>query len=91
MGGGLEEALRLAHAVGFKAVCTFVSENPGLTGIFDYLLAPILNSLVPQTGHVPSVAGLLFFKVTALGFLISLLALHLTQYASMYSLLSYSP
>jgi len=42
---------------------------------------PILNILVPHTGHVPWVAGLRFFMVMALGFLISLLARHLTQYA----------
>lgn len=43
---------------------------------------PILNILVPQTGQVPWVAGFLFFIVTFTAFLISLLALHFTQYAS---------
>jgi len=46
------------------------------------LLAPILNIFVPQWEHVPDVAGLPFFMVTAVASFISLLALHLTQYAS---------
>jgi len=44
--------------------------------------APILNILVPQSGQVPSVAGLPFFMVTGVGFFISFLALHFMQYAS---------
>jgi hypothetical protein len=40
---------------------------------------PILYILVPQVAHVPVVAGLPFFIVTAVGFFISFLALHLTQ------------
>ena len=43
---------------------------------------PILNIFVPQTGQVPWVAGFPFFMVIALGSFISLLARHLTQYAS---------
>jgi len=42
---------------------------------------PILNTLVPQVGHTPWVAGLLFFMTMLLGFLISFLARHFTQYA----------
>jgi len=42
---------------------------------------PILNILVPHTGHVPCVAGLPFFIVMLLVSLISLLARHFTQYA----------
>lgn len=44
---------------------------------------PILNILVPQVEQVPVVAGLPFFMVVAVGFLISFFALHFTQYASM--------
>lgn len=40
---------------------------------------PILKILVPQTGHVPVVAGLLFFITMRWGFWISLFALHFTQ------------
>lgn len=40
---------------------------------------PILKTFVPHTEHVPLVAGLPFFIVTALGSLTSRLALHLTQ------------
>jgi hypothetical protein len=39
------------------------------------------NTLVPQTGHSPCVAGLPFFKVMDFGFLISLFARHFMQYA----------
>jgi len=42
------------------------------------------NILVPQEGHSPWVAGLPFFMVTALVFFISFLALHFTQYASIF-------
>jgi hypothetical protein len=44
----------------------------------DYLL-PILKIFVPQSGHVPCVAGRPFFMVMSLASLISFLALHLTQ------------
>jgi hypothetical protein len=40
---------------------------------------PILNILVPHTGHTPWVAGRPFFMVMALAFFISLLVRHLTQ------------
>ena len=40
------------------------------------------NTLVPQAGHFPWVAGRPFLSVTAWGLLISRLALHLKQYAS---------
>jgi hypothetical protein len=43
---------------------------------------PILNILVPQSKHVPVVAGLPFFIVTGSGLFIGFLALHFTQYAS---------
>ena len=43
---------------------------------------PILNTLVPQTGQVPCVAGLPFLSVTGLGLRISRLVLHFMQYAS---------
>jgi hypothetical protein len=37
--------------------------------------------LVPQTGHVPWVAGFPFFMVIGLGSFISLFVRHFTQYA----------
>ena len=40
------------------------------------------NTFVPQTGHVPCVAGLPFFRVTLVAFWIFRFALHLKQYAS---------
>jgi hypothetical protein len=49
---------------------------------------PMRDTLVPQTGQTPCVAGRPFFKVTALGFLISLFARHFMQYASISRLLS---
>ncbi len=42
---------------------------------------PIRNIPVPHLGQVPFMAFLLFFIVILLGFFISRLALHLTQYA----------
>jgi integrase len=42
---------------------------------------PMRNTLVPQVGHTPCVAGLPFFKVTDFGFLISFFARHFMQYA----------
>jgi hypothetical protein len=45
-------------------------------------LPPILNIFVPQTVHMPCVAGLPFFIVTFFSSFIVLLALHFTQYAS---------
>ena len=55
-----------------------------------YLAAPILNILVPQTGHFPSVAGLPFFIVICTASLISRLVLHFTQYASAAIVLHFS-
>jgi hypothetical protein len=52
-----------------------------------YLALPILKTFVPQVGQIPEVAGLPFFMVMALAFLISFLARHLTQYACMLHLL----
>ena len=40
---------------------------------------PMRNTLEPQTGHTPCVAGRLFFITMDLGFLISLWALHFIQ------------
>ena len=49
----------------------------------DYLMLsyalPILNIEMPHVGHVPFVAGLPFFMVTAWVPFISLLSLHFTQ------------
>jgi len=53
---------------------------------FYFLEGIILNMPVPQTGQVPFIAGLvpppLAGIVTSFGSFISLLDLHLTQYAS---------
>jgi len=46
--------------------------------MFSYIL-PILNIEMPHVGHVPFVAGLPFFIVTAWVLFISLLSLHFTQ------------
>lgn len=43
-------------------------------------MLPILNMVVPQTGHWAFIAGFPFFMVTAIGFATSLLARHFTQY-----------
>lgn len=40
---------------------------------------PIWNIFVPQVAHVPLIAGLPFFMVTAVGSFISVFALHFTQ------------
>ena len=53
----------------------------GATSFRACYALPILNILVPQTGQTPCVAALPFFIVIALALLISLLALHFTQYA----------
>ncbi len=47
-------------------------------GIRNYAF-PILKIFVPHVGHVPCVAGLLFFMVIALAFLISFLVRHFIQ------------
>jgi hypothetical protein len=44
-----------------------------------YYPLPIRKTLVPQTGHMPWIAGLPFLRVVFWGFLMSRLALHLTQ------------
>jgi len=49
----------------------------GLTVRQDAL--PILNILVPQTGHLPSVAGLPFFMVMGAAFCISRFSRHFRQ------------
>jgi len=59
--------------------------------ISSYLLLPILKILVPQVGQVPSVAGFLFFMTMLLGFLISFLARHFTQYPSIWFYLPFLP
>lgn len=47
--------------------------------LFQAYPLPMRNILVPQTGHVPWVAGLPFFRVTSVGLLISLFVRHLRQ------------
>jgi hypothetical protein len=44
-----------------------------------YFALPILNIVVPQTGHLPFVAGLPFFIVVASAFDISRCVLHFKQ------------
>jgi hypothetical protein len=44
-----------------------------------YFALPILNIVVPQTGHLPFVAGLPFFIVVASAFDISCCFLHFKQ------------
>jgi hypothetical protein len=56
-------------------------ETSGLILNYSFGIAPIRNTLVPQVGHVPLTAGRPFFSFTSLGSLISLFALHFTQYA----------
>jgi len=48
----------------------------------NYLFDLILKTFVPHFEQVPVTAGLPFFIVTSCGSLISVFALHLTQYAS---------
>lgn len=45
----------------------------------DYFAAPMRMIVVPQTGHLPFIAGFPFFRVIATGSFISRLALHFTQ------------
>ncbi len=47
----------------------------------DYSIFPIRKTLVPHLGHVPFTAGRPFFSLVSSGSLMSLLALHFTQYA----------
>ncbi len=47
----------------------------------DYSILPIRKTLVPHLGHVPFTAGRPFFSLVSSGSLMSLLALHFTQYA----------
>ena len=56
-------------------------KRPALRGprMTSYLLLPILNILVPQSGQTPWVAGLPFFIVTAFSSFMVFLARHLTQ------------
>jgi hypothetical protein len=51
-----------------------------LLGSAAYLLAPILNILVPHSEHVPCVAGRPFFMVVGLASLIWRWVLHFIQY-----------
>ena len=49
------------------------------------------NTLVPQVGHSPWVAGRPFFITIDLGFLISLFARHFMQYACILTSSLFSP
>ena len=56
-------------------------ESCGIISNYYFGIAQIRNTLVPQVGHVPLTAGRPFFSFTSLGSLISVFALHFTQYA----------
>ena len=58
--------------------------QPGFAA--PYSVLPILKTFVLQTEHVPLVAGLPFFMVTACGLLTSRRSRHFMQYASIDSL-----
>lgn len=47
-----------------------------------YLVLPIRQIVLPQSGHSPFVMGLPFFVVLATGFFIAFFVLHFMQYAS---------
>lgn len=53
---------------------------PGRCCLSVQVAAPILNIVVPQSPHLPRVAGRPFFMVTRRGSWISLLSRHLMQY-----------
>ena len=55
--------------------------GPALRGFeaFGYLLAPMRQMVVPQSGHLPFVMGLPFFVVLSTGSCITFFALHFTQ------------
>src|SRR2546427_11931402 len=60
---------------------SLVAQNPARRGpnVTAYFAAPIRIIVVPQTGHLPFIAGLPFFSLTATGFFISRFARHFTQ------------
>lgn len=74
----VDDRLRGAPIAGARpcipGVAFFASKS---TSLRDY--PPMRNILVPQTGHVPWVAGLPFFMVMRMGLRISRFALHFTQ------------
>ena len=60
----------------------FEKEEPcGVVLNYSFGIAPIRNTLVPHSGHVPFTAGRPFFSLVSFGSFMSLLALHFTQYA----------
>src|SRR3989454_3163706 len=60
---------------------SLVAENPRerAADVPAYFAAPIRMIVVPHTGHLPFIAGLPFFSLTATASLISRLARHFTQ------------
>src|SRR5438445_13631320 len=60
---------------------SLVAQNPvrRVPNVTAYFAAPIRIIVVPQTGHLPFIAGLPFFSLAATGFLISRLARLFTQ------------
>ncbi len=53
----------------------------GRSLVIAFYALPIRKTEVPQFGQTPLMAGLPFLSVTFWGFLISMFALHFTQYA----------
>jgi len=66
-----------------STAATFARSSSGRTSRRARHDAPILKIFVPHTGHTPCVAGRPFFIVIAFASLISLEALHFTQYPVM--------
>ena len=64
----------------------YTTKTPTFAGVFRQVISlqknqpPILYIPVPQTGHLPFIAGLPFFMVTLTALGSSRLARHLTQY-----------
>src|SRR5712691_7388175 len=64
-----------------RRINSLPAENPGRnrSAVGSYFAAPIRIIVVPHTGHLPFIAGLPFFSLTATASLISRLARHFTQ------------
>jgi hypothetical protein len=77
LGFALDFGFGFALDFGFGFALDFGFVFPFFTALLGP--PPILNILVPQTEHVPLIAGLPFFIVTCCSPLIGLFALHFTQ------------
>ena len=60
------------------------TSRPALCCLSVQVAAPILNIVVPQSPHLPRVAGRPFFMVTRCASWMSLLSRHLMQYPVIY-------